>query len=151
MLHLFVVSGSSRPAGVTTGIALMFSPCAIPRSRARFCSACTVSKCNLSCGRCGALFPLRRVTRHSQLRITANHTVLIAGSLSSAGASSIRRQRQFFCSGPYDGRCVNAMTVSEAGISLAAPCWADPALHCLPAILRTEQVKPASHGCSQIV
>ena len=43
------------------------------------------------------------------------------------------------------------MTVSEAGISLTAPCWADPTLHCLPAILRTEQVKPASHGCSQVV
>ena len=46
---------------------------------------------------------------------------------------------------------MNTMTVSEAGISLTAPCWADPALHCLPAILRTEQVKPASHGCSQVV
>lgn len=46
---------------------------------------------------------------------------------------------------------MNTMTVSEAGISLTAPCWADPTLHCLPAILRTEQVKPASHGCSQVV
>ena len=103
--------------------------------------------------RCGALFPLRLITQpEGQQSVTA------ISSHRACRWEPVERRRQIgqtatavCCSGPCEGRCVNTMTVSEAGISLTAPCWANPALHCLPAILRTDQVKPASHGCSQVV